>query len=210
MELAADPDEEATAAGREDESGGGEPGRGEDRPDSRVADELDAFRAARRRAIRDEYRSVQEPEPRRRRPVIGWMLFVLVVAGLVAGGWFGRDQIVAAVPQAADLYDMVGVPVDVASPALELRDVTRSQHLVDGRTRLLIEGRIVNTAASARDIPTIRATLYDATGNELAAWTFVAEEQRLEPGASAIFSTEREDPPADAREVSLTFDASEQ
>lgn len=176
----------------------------EEAPTREVADELAEFRAARRRAMQ-ESDLFDEPARRRRGPVLGWLLFFLVVAALLAGGWFGRDHIVAAVPQAADVYAMVGVPVSAPASGLELRDVTRSQRLVDGEARLVIEGRVVNSARTEREVPAIKATLYDADGNELATWTFAVEESLLEPGGAASFSTERVDPPENAREVSLTF-----
>lgn len=150
-----------------------------------------------------------EPETETRRSargvVIGWLLLILVLVGGAAGLWQFRAQVVAQVPQAAQLYQFAGIEVPAASAGLELRDVTRTRRLVDGQSLLVIEGRIANTSEAERTVPTLRVALYDAAGDEVIAWTFQAAQRTLPPGGETSFSTQREDPPSTAREFALTF-----
>jgi hypothetical protein len=167
------------------------------------AEDLGRFAATRRReALRADRPSADE----RRRPApLGWLVFLLVVAAILAGLWFGRHELVARLPQAAALYDQVGIPVNAVAPDLELRDVTRRRTLADGENLLVVEGRIVNTANASREVPAMRVVLFDGEGGELAAWTFAPEARRLPPQGESYFSTSRPDPPSEARELSLTF-----
>jgi predicted Zn finger-like uncharacterized protein len=139
--------------------------------------------------------------------VFGWVLLVLVVAGLAAGLWQFRTEVVARVPEAAQLYRMAGIEVGGAAAGLELRDVTRSRRLVDGSSRLVIEGTVANVGARPRDLPMLEITLYDAAGDALTSWRFAADAARLAPGDTARFTTSRDDPPDTAREFALTFAA---
>ncbi|WP_277738574.1 DUF3426 domain-containing protein [Ferruginivarius sediminum] len=175
------------------------PEEGEPTPE----EDLERFGAARRRrALHAE----REPEPvRRRAGPLGWLVLLMVVAAIVAGLWFGRNELVARVPQAAALYDLVGLPVSAVAPDLELRDVSRRRSVADGKSLLTIEGRIINTADASREVPGMRVVLFDAGGNELSRWTFKPEAKTLPPGGETHFSTSRADPPDEARELSLTF-----
>ena len=137
--------------------------------------------------------------------VLGWLLLGLVVAGVLAGGWAFREQVVAQVPQAAQLYKLAGVEVPALGAGLELRDVTRTRRLVDGRSLLVIEGRVFNTTAQIRQLPPLEVALFDAAGDEVARWRVQTDRRTLEAGQSAGFETRRENPPETAREFSLSF-----
>jgi predicted Zn finger-like uncharacterized protein len=139
--------------------------------------------------------------------VLGWLLLALVVVGAVAGGWAFREQVVAQVPQAAQLYRLAGIEVPALGAGLELRDVTRTRRLVDGRSLLVIEGRVFNTTDRTRQVPPMEVALYDAAGDEVARWRVQAEARELAPGQSAAFETRRENPPETAREFAMSFSA---
>lgn len=137
--------------------------------------------------------------------IVGWVLLVLVILGAVAGLHRFRDQVVAQVPQAAQLYRMAGIEVPAVGAGLELRDVTRTRRLVDGESLLVIEGRVVNTGERETPVPPLRVALFDAAGDEVLAWTVRVGESRLPAGGETRFSTRRENPPETAREFALTF-----
>lgn len=177
--------------------------RGESEHDAPPADEHEPFGADRRRRALHADRAAEDA--RRRPSPVGWLVFLMVVAAIVAGLWFGRNELVARVPQAAGLYEMVGIPVNAVAPDLELRDVTRRRTVADGENLLVIEGRIVNTANATREVPQMRVVLFDAAGVELSSWTFGPEAKTLPPRGETFFSTSRADPPQAARELSLTF-----
>ena len=137
--------------------------------------------------------------------VLGWLLLGLGVAGVLAGGWAFREQVVAQVPQAAQIYKLAGVEVPALGAGLELRDVTRTRRLVDGKSLLVIEGRVFNTTAETRRLPPLEVALFDAAGDEVARWRVQTEPRNLEAGQSTAFETRRENPPETAREFALSF-----
>lgn len=142
----------------------------------------------------------------RRIPVLlGWLLLVVAIGGVGAGGWFGRHALVDTFPTLARVYDLVGVSVNPIAPGLELRNLSRRRELVDGTSRLVIEGEIVNTTETTRPVPNLRITLFDAGGNALQNWDVSARAAALAPGDATSFKTERADMPAAAERVSLNF-----
>ena len=195
---------------------GPEPGservlRAQDSPDdartdlrgSGVGEFENTLRASRYRP----YEAPPEPENRGARGglVLGWLLLLLVVVGIVAGGWAFREQVVAQVPQAAKIYRLAGVEVPALGAGLELRDVTRTRRLVDGRSLLVIEGRVFNTTDRAKQLPALEVALYDAAGDEVARWRVKAQAESAECGRLHAFETRRENPPETAREFALSF-----
>lgn len=161
------------------------------------------------------YRPYEAPPEAERRGargglLLGWLVLVLVVVGIVAGGWAFREQVVAQVPQAAQIYRLAGVEVPALGAGLELRDVTRTRRLLDGRSLLVIEGRVVNTSDQTRQLPPLEVALFDAAGDEVARWRVRADADSLAAGQSALFETRRENPPETAREFALSFTAPEQ
>lgn len=139
------------------------------------------------------------------RVALGWVLFLLVVAALVGGFYFGQRQIVAQVPAMARLYDLVGLgAAPSAALGLELRDVKSVRRLVDGARVVVIEGLVANVADSERAVPTLRARLIGSDGANLGEWTFDAERKRLPPGATTRFETTAKNPPREGR-LSIEF-----
>ncbi len=169
-------------------------------PSGSAIPRLQAFDEARRSAGEARRAALPGPPPSRgaSRIALGWIALVLLIAALVAGAYFGREQIIAVVPEAAELYQMAGL-MPATAPAvvgqgLELRDVTSVKRLVDGQQTLLIEGAIVNVSGQLRQIPQLRASVTDATGAELTHWFFSANGKELEPGGSTTFQTSTESP----------------
>ena len=137
--------------------------------------------------------------------VLGWLLLVLVVVGAVAGGWAFREQVVARVPEAAQIYRLAGVEVPALGAGLELRDVTRTRRFTDGLSLLVIEGRVINTTQRRKRMPALEVALFDAAGDEVARWQVRTDAAALDAGDSVAFETRREDPPETAREFALSF-----
>lgn len=141
------------------------------------------------------------------------MIFAVVVTGIAAGLWFGRQQIVAAAPQAIRLYDLVGISVEPAGtqsavhsePTLTLGNVTSARRIVDGEPTLVIEGTITNSSEIEQPVPPLRAILRDKSGASLAEWSFAAEANSLSPGETAGFNTTRVKPPREATNLSVTL-----
>ncbi|MFQ5775677.1 MAG: DUF3426 domain-containing protein [Kiloniellaceae bacterium] len=170
-------------------------------PESRPAETMRADRAPRRGHAR-------LPTPPRGKAgsaaAVGWILFLLVVLGLAAGVYFGRQQIVAAVPAAAELYRLVGMPVAPAVGAgLELREVKSVRRLVKGERVVVVEGLVANVSDRTRNVPRLRASLTDANGAQVEEWTFATADATLPPGGVTGFETSTKNAP---REGSLSIE----
>jgi predicted Zn finger-like uncharacterized protein len=144
------------------------------------------------------------PEGKRRSGAGGWLLFAAVVAILAAGVFFGRQQIMAWVPETAGLYAMVGLASADPASVLELELGNSERRLVDGEQTLFVAGRIVNPTGRPQDVPPLVATLIDSGGAELKRWIFSADVDALPPGGSAAFQTSTADPPHQG-ELNLDF-----
>ena len=129
-------------------------GTGPDDPSAKLA----AFDDPRQRSHAERRRP--PPEGKRRAAAGGWILFALVVASLVAGVFFGRQQIMAWVPETAGLYAKVGLAS--ADPAMVLELERSERRLVGGGQTLVIEGQIVNPTDRPQDVPPLVATLTDS------------------------------------------------
>lgn len=77
--------------------------------------------------------------------------------------------------------------------------------IVAGQRVLVVEGEVRNVAASSRVVPMLEAALHDHSGNVLGRWTFAASPNLLEPGRSATFRTEIQDPPAGTSRIDVNF-----
>lgn len=137
-------------------------------------------------------------KPRRGGMAIGWLLFLLVVAAIAAGGYFGRMQIVAAVPATGKLYSMAGIPVEPPlGEGLELREVRSARRLIDGQNVVVIEGLVANVSDSPRTVPQLRASVTDGSGAQVEAWVFTANDASLPPGGVTQFETSTRNAPGE-------------
>jgi predicted Zn finger-like uncharacterized protein len=135
------------------------------------------------------------PEGKRRVAAGGWLLFLVVAAILTAAVFFGRQQIMAWVPETTGLYVLVGLASTDPAMVLELAVVSSERRVVDGEQTLFIEGQVVNPTGRPQNVPPLVATLTDSGGGELKRWTFSADVDALPPGGSAAFQTSTADPP---------------
>ncbi len=135
---------------------------------------------------------------------MGWIVFLLVLGGLAAGAYFGRTQIVAAVPAAGELYRLAGLAIEPPpGEGLELREVKSVRRMIDGQRVVVIEGLIANISDLALDVPPLRASVLDSAGAQIDEWVFSANSPNLAPGDVTEFKTTTRNAP---REGSLGID----
>ena len=149
-------------------------------------------------------RSISEP-PRRSRgrwAAIRWLvLLVLFALAVLAGVVVARGAVVAIWPPAARLYALAGLPVEPPGAGLKIEKLAPAR-TPDG---LVIEGEIVNTRKTERDIPRLRVALRDAAEKEVQFKIVDPPKPRLPPGAVAHFKTPFEHPDDTATGVVVTF-----
>lgn len=146
------------------------------------------------------------PSGRGRRSAAAWWVVVLLVAsGLTAGAVVAREEVVAAWPAAARLYDTVGLPVETVAAGLELRNVRSERRAEDGLTHLVIHGQIVNVSDRERAVPTLYAVALDAGQQAVRDWPITPSRPSLLPGEIATFESMLPDPEPAISEISITF-----
>lgn len=142
------------------------------------------------------------PYPRRpaRRggSALGWIIFLLVIAGLVFSAWYFRDRIVAEVPETAEIYRKLDIPIAAVGEGLEIGGVTSVRRTVGGERRMVVSGSVVNVSGAPRELPLLRAVVSNAAGEEVLSWEFAAPVRSLEPGEVATFETSTANPPEDS------------
>ena len=145
------------------------------------------------------------PRPRRRSPVLGWVVLVLAVAALLYGTFVERASIVEAWPPAGRLFMLLGVMPEPVGAGLEIRAVTSERASENGVAVLRIAGEVVNISGISRDVPSLVAMLKDARKRKVQQWTFKAGETKLLPGEVTKFSTSVDNPPDEATDVDVEF-----
>src|SRR5690606_354218 len=116
------------------------------------------------------------------------------------------SHIVAAWPAAGPLYASIGLPVQTAT-GLRFADVTLTRQAINGRDTVIVEGRILNSSSSALPVPPLLAALRDASGRTVESWIEPLDRSELAAGASMTFRTTRNDLPAAAQRLAVSFAA---
>lgn len=142
-----------------------------------------------------------------RRDRLGWAMLGLFVAALLAAAGLLRQQIMTAWPQTAPLYAALGVSAPASS--LALQEISFSQTMHEGRPALTVKGMILNHGSSPVRIPPVLVKLHNAAGRDIFEWTHQLPEKVLEAGSSIAFETSLADPPAEARNLEVTFQQAE-
>jgi predicted Zn finger-like uncharacterized protein len=136
--------------------------------------------------------------------VIGWALFITVVLAI---GWAGltfRQEIAAAWPQSASLYNGIGMPVNTRG--IEFQKVAYHSEEEGGQPVLAVTGELVNISEHALPVPQkIRVGVSDEQKREIYSYTFVPDVKTLEPGQAVPFRTRLANPPSAARNLEVRF-----
>jgi predicted Zn finger-like uncharacterized protein len=137
--------------------------------------------------------------------VVTWLVAALVVL-VLAGAVIGRNAIVASFPESAAIYRALRLPLAV-QPGLEFGEVNPYRVVEGGVAVLVFEGEIVNFSKEARHVPPIRVILLDDGGRQLQRETFSSKDASLDAGGKTTFSGRLVNPPSQARNYSVTFEA---
>jgi predicted Zn finger-like uncharacterized protein len=137
--------------------------------------------------------------------IVTWLVVVLVVL-VLASAVIGRNEIVASFPESAPIYRALRLPLAM-QPGLEFGEVNPDRVVEGGVAVLVFEGEIVNKSKELRQVPPIRVILLDEGGRQLQGETFSAKDASLDAGGKTTFSGRLVNPPSQARNYSITFDA---
>ena len=140
--------------------------------------------------------------PRKKKSWLGWLVFILILAGIGAGGFYGRDTVVQFWPASSKLYQMLKLDVKTANRlGLEIKDLETKSILENGVVRLTVQGKIVNITGHQQPIPRIGIQLVDSKGLHVYSWSTSIEAQNVGPWATVEFSSSMNQPPEEAKHV---------
>jgi predicted Zn finger-like uncharacterized protein len=147
-------------------------------------------------------RKEKAAKPKRRRSgAAGWAVLILLIAGLAAAGYVGREQVVRFWPPAIKLYQELGVDVAAVdldglrqtAPGLFLRDVISERVAGDAGPVLRVRGSIVNESGFHRAVPPLSVTLIDGDGSPVAQQPVDVAAWSLAPGETTAFEASLDD-----------------
>lgn len=135
--------------------------------------------------------------------VAGFAALGLFVGGTIYGLYAYKDDLVAAWPATASLYDLLNEPVN--PQRMEFQKVSYEHQFENGLPVLAIRGEVVNVGDMRQSVPRVRVGLRDERRRELYAWTFAVPETALDPEGTAEFVTRLSSPPANAYDLEIRF-----
>ncbi|TCT11821.1 putative Zn finger-like uncharacterized protein [Tepidamorphus gemmatus] len=181
-------------------------GRGEDAADKVApATGRDVEQAARAREAARRAARLRRRAGRAGRSGLGPFEAALVgavLAGAAAAVYY-REDVVRALPSAAALYELVGLPVNLRG--LEFANLSYRRDFEDGIPVLILEGEIVNIRNEPLPVPAIRFGLRGRSGEEIYAWSVEPRQKVIEPAAVMPFRTRLASPPRAADTVQMRF-----
>ncbi|MGB0934463.1 MAG: zinc-ribbon domain-containing protein [Alphaproteobacteria bacterium] len=151
--------------------------------------------------------------PKKKKFAWGWIIFLLVLLGSIAGFIYGKGAVIKMIPGMASVYDSIGMSLAPSHAGLVI-DAPSHQHInKDGKTYVVISGEIVNTTEEVKIIPPIQLQLRGPckSGEKtdpaclLDSWTHEFSEKRVLPGERAAFETEPHPTPKNADKIVVKF-----
>jgi predicted Zn finger-like uncharacterized protein len=133
----------------------------------------------------------------------GLPLAILALVALNAALIHWRSNVVRIAPQTASLYAAIGLPVNLRG--LTFNDVTTTIESHDGVQVLVVEGKIASSSQRPVEVPRLRFSVRNRSGQEVYAWTALPSRNGLAPGETLTFRSRLASPPPDAREVLVRF-----
>jgi predicted Zn finger-like uncharacterized protein len=125
---------------------------------------------------------------------------IVVHVSLIAA----RADIVRLLPQTAEIYAAIGLPVNLRG--LVFHNVRMSRSMQDGVAVVVVEGAIVNPTGRPIEIPRMRLSMRNDAKQEIYAWTAQAPGRSILQGGEATpFRTRLASPPREARELQVRF-----
>ena len=134
---------------------------------------------------------------------LAWAIVGLVLASALVLAAMFRTQVVQVWPKFASAYALIGLAINPTG--LTFEKVKAVRIMQDGRAALRVSGAIRNIEQEARDLPPIRIALLDPQGKEVMVQVGRMDGVRIPPRQERYFATVLVEPPAQSRDMSVTF-----
>ncbi|OKH87802.1 hypothetical protein LF95_13825 [Thalassospira sp. TSL5-1] len=99
--------------------------------------------------------------PKSKKGIIGWIILILVLAGVGAGAFFAKDTLINLWPPIAKVYSMVGLNVPHVGEGLDIKEMPPTREEEDGVDVLVVRAEIVNVSSIDRPLPYLLIELLD-------------------------------------------------
>ncbi|WP_430471940.1 DUF3426 domain-containing protein [Thalassospira lucentensis] len=165
-------------------------------------------------------RNNPKPAPKKKKGIVGWIVFLLLIGGIGAGGYFAKDILINLWPPIAKVYDMVGLDVPHVGDGLDIRELPPTREDEDGVDVLVVRAEIVNIVEEPVVLPYLLIELldpldrvvqrkkmpliYDETKAQASA-DMPMEQQMLPAGESITVETKIRRPNPTATRLQVTF-----
>ena len=148
---------------------------------------------------RDRGKTGRPPAARHRRFRIAGLALATLMLALVLIAIVARDAVMNIWPSTTPLYRSVRLADSVGAGLQVTVNPARTPD------SLVVNGKITNTAPTAREIPKLRVALRDGNNAEIASQVVDPPRNSLAPGATTAFSTVFKHPDSTATGVAVTF-----
>ena len=148
-------------------------------------------------------KSPKSPKPGSGFSGLAWAIVGLVLASALVLAAMFRTQVVQAWPKSASAYALIGLAINPTG--LTFEKVKAVRIMQDGRAALRVSGAIRNIEQEARDLPPIRIALLDPQGKEVMVQVGRMDGVRIPPRQERYFATVLVEPPAQSRDMRVTF-----
>ena len=173
-------------------------GRGRGRGRGRDIESSARRRGKRRKKAKAPAASV-DPKVVKREWAIGGVAFAFLLSTLIA--LFAAPKFwVESVPDLASLYELIGMPVNVAGVDFSMVDVQLVQK--SGSPVITVETELVNPGAKPVILPSVQFSVLGNEGSELYSWSIDPDHVGLGPGERKMIETSIA-APAQAKSISL-------
>ena len=132
-----------------------------------------------------------------------WTAAMLVLFAFNVALISARSEVVRYLPQTASLFAAIGLPVNLRDLRFDKVRITKESS--DGVNILIIEGMIENTANRPTEVPRLRFSARNASGQDVYTWSALPGRSILGPKESVEFHSRLAAPPADATDVMVRF-----
>ncbi len=136
---------------------------------------------------------------------VGWLVLILILAAIGAGGFFYQAKIVEIWPPAGQLYALLKLGPVAEKFGLAIQNVKWEHTRNKGKPVLVVRGEVTNTSLKPQSVPRLRVAIHDENDRRLFRWTVTTAKNSLDPGEATAFSTRLADPPDGARSLTVTF-----
>lgn len=128
---------------------------------------------------------------------------ISLLAFVLVGGFYFRDQVVRTFPELAGIYAVVGVKINVVG--LDFRDIQTLQTLENGSDVMIVSAHIQNISKHRVEVPAVVITILDEEGTSLYTWSVTPVARAIGPRETIEFETKLNAAPRGAETVQLTF-----